>query len=115
MFGHLVGRSFSCNETASTETISLSLPGPLPISCTSPTRRPTGRAGWTGCATRRRSSSRPSSPAGASRRPPRTPPPVTGAPARSEEHTSELQSRQYLVCRLLLDKKNAYLVLSCDI
>src|SRR3712207_7561123 len=26
-------------------------------------------------------------------------------PARSEEHTSELQSRQYLVCRLLLDKK----------
>src|SRR3712207_8860728 len=26
--------------------------------------------------------------------------------ARSEEHTSELQSRQYLVCRLLLEKKN---------
>src|SRR3712207_7366807 len=26
-------------------------------------------------------------------------------PLRSEEHTSELQSRQYLVCRLLLDKK----------
>src|SRR3712207_7944517 len=26
---------------------------------------------------------------------------------RSEEHTSELQSRQYLVCRLLLEKKNA--------
>src|SRR3712207_7863520 len=26
-------------------------------------------------------------------------------PARSEEHTSELQSRQYLVCRLLLEKK----------
>src|SRR5258707_5277801 len=25
--------------------------------------------------------------------------------SRSEEHTSELQSRQYLVCRLLLDKK----------
>src|SRR3712207_8041055 len=25
--------------------------------------------------------------------------------ARSEEHTSELQSRQYLVCRLLLEKK----------
>src|SRR3712207_8447405 len=30
--------------------------------------------------------------------------PETGA--RSEEHTSELQSRQYLVCRLLLEKKN---------
>src|SRR5438445_9927067 len=28
-------------------------------------------------------------------------------PDRSEEHTSELQSRQYLVCRLLLEKKNA--------
>src|SRR5438445_6268608 len=27
---------------------------------------------------------------------------------RSEEHTSELQSRQYLVCRLLLEKKNAH-------
>src|SRR3712207_8696626 len=29
------------------------------------------------------------------------------AAARSEEHTSELQSRQYLVCRLLLEKKNS--------
>src|SRR5258707_10121296 len=28
-----------------------------------------------------------------------------GHKARSEEHTSELQSRQYLVCRLLLEKK----------
>src|SRR3712207_7395846 len=28
---------------------------------------------------------------------------------RSEEHTSELQSRQYLVCRLLLEKKNSRL------
>src|SRR3989442_11340987 len=28
-----------------------------------------------------------------------------GAPARSEEHTSELQSRPHLVCRLLLEKK----------
>src|SRR3712207_7744907 len=27
------------------------------------------------------------------------------SPMRSEEHTSELQSRQYLVCRLLLEKK----------
>src|SRR3712207_7011713 len=34
--------------------------------------------------------------------------PALGVPAdvpRSEEHTSELQSRQYLVCRLLLEKK----------
>src|SRR5947209_13700425 len=29
--------------------------------------------------------------------------------ARSEEHTSELQSRQYLVCRLLLEKKKNYI------
>src|SRR3712207_7963280 len=29
-----------------------------------------------------------------------------GPLVRSEEHTSELQSRQYLVCRLLLEKKN---------
>src|SRR5947209_10109059 len=45
-------------------------------------------------------------------RAPGTPPcraPMTGrllAHPRSEEHTSELQSRQYLVCRLLLEKKN---------
>src|SRR3712207_8536798 len=31
--------------------------------------------------------------------------------ARSEEHTSELQTRQYLVCRLLLEKK--MIVISC--
>src|SRR3712207_8118910 len=31
---------------------------------------------------------------------------VCEKPLRSEEHTSELQSRQYLVCRLLLEKKN---------
>src|SRR3712207_7174340 len=31
---------------------------------------------------------------------------VQGPDGRSEEHTSELQSRQYLVCRLLLEKKN---------
>src|SRR3712207_7126668 len=30
---------------------------------------------------------------------------ASAADARSEEHTSELQSRQYLVCRLLLEKK----------
>src|SRR3712207_8014719 len=31
---------------------------------------------------------------------------------RSEEHTSELQSRQYLVCRLLLEKKKSYIHIS---
>src|SRR2546429_3711112 len=48
-------------------------------------------------------------------RDPRDPPPARegdrrprreDAPARSEEHTSELQSRLHLVCRLLLEKKN---------
>src|SRR3712207_7755439 len=38
----------------------------------------------------------------------------SGTGGRSEEHTSELQSRQYLVCRLLLEKKkniyNVYVV-----
>src|SRR5258707_7302115 len=33
-------------------------------------------------------------------------------PARSEEHTSELQSRQYLVCRLLLEKKKQIMIAS---
>src|SRR5438445_1980573 len=32
---------------------------------------------------------------------------VVGGRSRSEEHTSELQSRQYLVCRLLLEKKKS--------
>src|SRR3712207_8968530 len=40
---------------------------------------------------------------------PGTAPPTSGAP-RSEEHTSELQSRQYLVCRLLLEKKKRQLM-----
>src|SRR3712207_6999801 len=38
---------------------------------------------------------------------------ATAALYRSEEHTSELQSRQYLVCRLLLEKKKTiYMSLS---
>src|SRR3712207_9491378 len=32
------------------------------------------------------------------------------SPCRSEEHTSELQSRQYLVCRLLLEKKKGHYI-----
>src|SRR3712207_8989778 len=36
------------------------------------------------------------------------------ATARSEEHTSELQSRQYLVCRLLLEKKKKKQILSSE-
>src|SRR5271167_5093803 len=35
------------------------------------------------------------------------------APSRSEEHTSELQSRFDLVCRLLLEKKKKYISVKC--
>src|SRR3712207_8496651 len=38
------------------------------------------------------------------------PPPARDG--RSEEHTSELQSRQYLVCRLLLEKKKQHHILT---
>src|SRR3712207_8643747 len=45
------------------------------------------------------------------RRAPRSPPDrarrLAASAGRSEEHTSELQSRQYLVCRLLLEKKKS--------
>src|SRR3712207_8996487 len=42
-----------------------------------------------------------------SRGPLRRPWSIGTGPSRSEEHTSELQSRQYLVCRLLLEKKKS--------
>src|SRR5690625_7087253 len=35
---------------------------------------------------------------------------ITAKPERSEEHTSELQSRGHLVCRLLLEKKNSLIL-----
>src|SRR3712207_7377489 len=37
---------------------------------------------------------------------------LLSATVRSEEHTSELQSRQYLVCRLLLEKKKTLALLT---
>src|SRR3712207_6905801 len=40
---------------------------------------------------------------------------IRNAAFRSEEHTSELQSRQYLVCRLLLEKKKQIHVLHTQI
>src|SRR5687768_18347612 len=43
---------------------------------------------------------------GARRSPARSPCAKRWVPSRSEEHTSELQSRLHLVCRLLLEKKN---------
>src|SRR3712207_8060843 len=90
---------FFFNDTATTEIYTLSLHDALPISRRRGPR--TGRdrdaaplrpdRGW-----------RPSEPA----RPGRDRDRGRGsADLRSEEHTSELQSRQYLVCRLLLEKK----------
>src|SRR3712207_7079070 len=58
--------------------------------------------GARGAATTARSPRRPSPSSAAVRPGPRARPRTA---ARSEEHTSELQSRQYLVCRLLLEKK----------
>src|SRR3712207_7418194 len=95
---------FFFNDTATTEIYTLSLHDALPISpattttCSGP---PSGRS----------ASAAPSTPIRGSTgtgRPPSAAPPPTRWPAdrsRSEEHTSELQSRQYLVCRLLLEKK----------
>src|SRR2546422_5535474 len=54
--------------------------------------RPSHPATWSGASSRRGGACRRSSPS-------------SGTPARSEEHTSELQSRLHLVCRLLLGKK----------
>src|SRR3712207_7819788 len=45
---------------------------------------------------------------------PQTPAVAAETTARSEEHTSELQSRQYLVCRLLLEKKKKLLTHQYD-
>src|SRR6266699_7164364 len=73
---------FFFNDTATTEIYTLSLHDALPI--------PPSRPGWT--------SSPPTSPSVTSSSAP-------GWSRRSEEHTSELQSRPHLVCRLLLEKK----------
>src|SRR5947209_19629683 len=80
VFSCLVHRStpfFFFNDTATTEIYTLSLHDALPI-----LRPPRSRTAFAQVRSR------------------------DWAPPRSEEHTSELQSRQYLVCRLLLEKKN---------
>src|SRR2546423_5165379 len=74
---------FFFNDTATTEIYTLSLHDALPISSTWPPR--TSSSGW-----RTAGSARPTD---------------TSTTSRSEEHTSELQSLAYLVCRLLLEKK----------
>src|SRR3712207_8645490 len=89
--------SFFFNDTATTEIYTLSLHDALPI-CR-PCRAAyllVGRAetsGWRQAVS-------------VSADAPRLRPRDGVVSRRSEEHTSELQSRQYLVCRLLLEKKN---------
>src|SRR5438445_5044277 len=82
---------FFFNDTATTEIYTLSLHDALPI-CPRTEQYPHHHPGL--C----RSVAAPA--------PERPDPGAAPEVDRSEEHTSELQSRQYLVCRLLLEKKN---------
>src|SRR5205809_5210768 len=82
---------FFLNDTAPTETYTLSLHDALPISLRRRAADAGDRAGAHG-------ESAPAAHGRALRR-----------PGRSEEHTSELQSRLHLVCRLLLEKKKTNL------
>src|SRR2546422_11285106 len=84
---------FFFNDTATTEIYTLSLHDALPISAGRSSRpRPCSPG-------RRQHPRRGSTRAWWSRSV------LTRSPPRSEEHTSELQSRLHLVCRLLLEKK----------
>src|SRR5947209_13637998 len=92
--------SFFFNDTATTEIYTLSLHDALPISEITEINvdfpalgNPTSPTSARSFNSNRRCRSSPGKPSSCSRG------------ARSEEHTSELQSRQYLVCRLLLEKK----------
>src|SRR3712207_7793979 len=87
---------FFFNDTATTEIYTLSLHDALPIS----------GAGGTGGPARHQRADQRGHPGRVDARPAlEQPGHRPGGPPRSEEHTSELQSRQYLVCRLLLEKK----------
>src|SRR3712207_7856487 len=90
--------SFFFNDTATTEIYTLSLHDALPIFLgIDPLARTTGPR-------RRRHRARRRYRCRATHRYSRERDPARRQ-RRSEEHTSELQSRQYLVCRLLLEKK----------
>src|SRR5205809_2506840 len=89
-----------CTAPATTEIYTLSLHDALPIS-----RCPT-RTRASAAARRYKHRSPDQSPPSRRRRSFSARPPRPTRAARSEEHTSELQSRLHLVCRLLLEKKN---------
>src|SRR3712207_7288079 len=85
---------FFFNDTATTEIYTLSLHDALPIS------------GDAECGGPGRLADRLRQPVGSGRSAHGSLPSYS----RSEEHTSELQSRQYLVCRLLLEKKKKIII-----
>src|SRR3712207_8332975 len=95
---------FFFNDTATTEIYTLSLHDALPISGRGKHRWRDGAAD-----ARRRGGELHPGPTGGGGRPGGDAAgrvgPGGSRTQRSEEHTSELQSRQYLVCRLLLEKK----------
>src|SRR3712207_7793592 len=94
---------FFFNDTATTEIYTLSLHDALPISrASSSATSAATRPRWS---TRRSASARCAACVPASRQASSSPATARSSATRSEEHTSELQSRQYLVCRLLLEKK----------
>src|SRR3712207_7985568 len=103
---------FFFNDTATTEIYTLSLHDALPISRRH-LDRPPGAAVQPAPARAVRVPHEPGRDLDRERRPARAGPApgghgrAHGAVQRSEEHTSELQSRQYLVCRLLLEKKKS--------
>src|SRR3712207_7055189 len=91
---------FFFNDTATTEIYTLSLHDALPICSRTVltsvvSSEAVSRVGETKVVFRRVPSTRTSAPLSK----------LVPSTVRSEEHTSELQSRQYLVCRLLLEKK----------
>src|SRR3712207_6949994 len=101
---------FFFNDTATTEIYTLSLHDALPI-CPASARAPARwRGSWPGPSPRTSATPKFAAAPGSRSRPERRltsrkPGTYSGGTLRSEEHTSELQSRQYLVCRLLLEKK----------
>src|SRR3989442_8712288 len=76
---------FFFNDTATTEIYTLSLHDALPICSSDRRRTPSSSPPWASMAKNRAA--------------------LRAFMMRSEEHTSELQSRPHLVCRLLLEKK----------
>src|SRR3712207_7889838 len=89
------------NDTATTEIYTLSLHDALPISSPAARKGPRSRIPPRNVHAR----GAPRTPSPSLRRAPPAGRARVRRAGRSEEHTSELQSRQYLVCRLLLEKK----------